>query len=317
MDNILVTGGAGFLGSYLIEELLKKNKNVTVFDNGFRNSFVNIEKLRTKKLTIIKGDVTKKEDWNQIPKDIDFAFHFAAINGTKYFYEIPEKVIKVNVTGSMNFFNWISISNIKRFFFASSSEVYGFPIVFPTSEIEPLVVPDPKNPRFSYSASKIIGEIATINFAKTYGFDYTIGRFHNIYGPRMGFEHVIPEFIRKCVQNEKFVVQGDGTESRSFCFISDAIKATLLICEKEEGRNEIFNIGNSEEVTIKNLIKMLEQIHGKKITPIFTPLENSGTKRRFPDLTKIKNLGYEPQTSLEIGLKQTYDWYSSYYKNLQ
>ena len=229
MDNVLVTGGAGFLGSYLIEELLKKNKNVIAFDNGFRNSYVNIERLQNNKLTIIKGDVTKKDDWKQIPKDIDFAFHFAAINGTKYFYEIPETVIKVNVAGSMNFFDWLTNSNIKQFFFASSSEVYGHPTIFPTPETEPLVVSDPKNPRFSYSASKIIGEVASINLAKTYGLYYTIGRFHNIYGPRMGFEHVIPEFIRKCVLDEEFTVQGDGTESRSFCFITDAIKATLLI----------------------------------------------------------------------------------------
>lgn len=313
MNKVLVTGGSGFLGSYLIEELLKQDKEVIVFDNGFRNQFSNIDSIK-EHISLIKGDVTIKKDWEKLPKDIDFAFHLAAINGTKYFYEIPEMVIKVNVIGTLNFIGWLKESNAKRFFFPSSSEVYGIPKIFPTPETEALSLPDPTNPRYSYSSSKIIGETISINFAKTYGIDYTIGRIHNAYGPRMGFEHVISEFIRKCVRREPFTVQGDGTESRSFCYVTDIVNGIILISQHQNGRNEIFNIGNSVETTINGLIELLEKIHGEKISPIYTPFTKAGTSRRVPDLTKIGRLGYKPLVSLADGLEKTYKWYANYYR---
>ena len=310
---VMVTGGAGFLGSYLVDLLLKKDYEVIIFDNGFRTGFGNIEHLEN--VTLIRGDVTKSEDWKNIPRDVDLAFHLAAINGTKYFYEIPQRVIEVNTQGTLNFMNWLKDTSAKRFFFASSSEVYGFPKIFPTPETEPLVVPDPKNPRFSYSSSKIIGETIAINYAKSLGIHFSIGRFHNVYGPKMGFEHVMPEFIRKCVKNEPFEVQGNGMESRSFCYVSDAINGILLVTENQSGKNEIFNIGTNEEITIKGLILLLEKIHGRPITPIFKEFQNAGTSRRNPDISKISKLGYEPKVSLGIGLQETYDWYSDFYKS--
>jgi UDP-glucose 4-epimerase len=313
-NKILVTGGAGFIGSYLVEELLKKGKEVIVFDNGFRSGFLNIKEFENN-LSLIKGDVTNYDDWEKIPKDIDIVFHLAAINGTKYFYEIPEKVLEVNVQGTLNLVKWMKNTSVKRIFLASSSEVYGFPQTFPTSEQEPLVIPDPKNPRFSYSSSKMIGETIVINFAKNLGIDYTIARFHNVYGPHMGFEHVMPEFIRKCVKNEQFLIQGNGTDSRSFCYILDAINGILLISTHDDARNEIFNIGTSEEISISDLIKSLEKIHGRKIIPIPTNFENSGTSRRLPDITKLTKLGYAPKFSLSEGLEKTYFWYKKYYEN--
>jgi len=310
----LVTGGCGFIGSFLVEELVNQGNEVIAFDNGFRTGFSNIDKLQDE-IILVKGDVTNKEDWKSLPKDIDHAFHLAAINGTKFFYEIPEKVLKVNILGTLNFFEWLEKTSTKRFFFASSSEVYGIPNIFPTPETYPLSVPDPKNPRYSYSTSKIVGETISINFSKSIGIDYTIGRFHNVYGPKMGFEHVIPEFIRRLVKNEVFTVQGDGTESRCFCYVNDAIEAIMLIMNNEEGSNEIFNIGNPRETTIKGLIESLGKIHGKQFEPIYTKFKNAGTKKRVPDLKRINKLGYEPKISLEDGLKLTYDWYSNYYTN--
>lgn len=274
--------------------------------------FSNLTDLKDK-IKLIKGSVTVAEDWKKIPKDIDFVYHFAAINGTKYFYEIPEIVLEVNVIGTLNFLNWLKDSNVKRIFFASSSEVYGFPNKIPTPETEPLMVPDPKNPRFSYSSSKIIGETMIINYAKKYGLDYIIGRFHNVYGPAMGFEHVIPDFLRKCIKNEEFKIQGTGNQTRCFCFIVDAINGINLISEHPNAINEIFNIGTSEEITINELIILLSKIHGKKIVPIKTGFENPGIQRRVPDLTKIFSMGYKPRVSLEEGLKITYNWYYKYY----
>jgi nucleoside-diphosphate-sugar epimerase len=308
---ILVTGGSGFIGSYLVNELTK-NHDVVVFDNGFRAGFENI--INESNLELIKGDVTSKEDWKKLPTDIDLAYHLAAINGTKYFYEMPSTVLEVNVRGTLNFVDWIKDTSIKRFFFASSSEVYGFPNVFPTPETEPLVVPDPKNPRFSYSSSKIIGETIAINSAKSSGIDFVIGRFHNVYGPKMGFEHVIPEFIRKCIKKEEFSVQGDGSDARCFCYISDAINAMQLLMIHQQSKNEIFNIGTNEEITINELILKLEKIYGK-IDPVYKEFKNAGTKRRVPDISKIAQLGYIPKISFDEGLKNIYDWYSYYYNS--
>ncbi|MEK6947068.1 MAG: NAD-dependent epimerase/dehydratase family protein [Nanoarchaeota archaeon] len=312
MAKILVTGGAGFLGSNLVNELMKRGNELIVFDNGFRQEFNNIEKIK-RSISLIKGDISKKEDWNAIPKDIEFAYHLAAINGTKFFYEIPEKVLKVNVEGTFNFVDWLRNSQVKRVFFTSSSEVYGFPKIFPTPETEEMNIPDPTNPRFSYSSSKMLGEIIIINFVKSLGIDYSIGRIHNAYGPQMGFEHVMPEFIKRCVLNEPFTVQGDGTESRCFCYVSDIIKAILTIMDSDLGKNEIFNIGNPHEDTINEMIKILEKIHGKKIVPEYRKFDKPGTKRRVPDITKLKRLGYTPSVTLEEGLKKTYDWYAEYY----
>jgi len=291
---------------------LKDGKEVIIFDNGFRTGFENTENFK-KNVQTINGDIRNVEDWKRIPRDVDFVFHLAAINGTKYFYEIPHKVLEVNVQGILNLVKWIENTNVKQFFFASSSEIYGFTTVFPTPENEPLMIPDSKNPRFSYSSSKIVGETIAINFATYYGIDYNIARFHNVYGPRMGFEHVIPEFISKCVLNETFTIQGNGEESRCFCYISDAINGIRLISDLASSKNNIFNIGTNEEVTINQLIRKLEKIHGEKIIPKYVNFQNPGTKRRNPDISKIKKLGYQQKVTLEEGLNETYDWYKEYY----
>ena len=303
---ILVTGGGGFIGSHLVSDLVIENE-IIVFDNGFRNNFENINK-NNKDIQFIHGDISKINDWDKIPKDVDLAFHLGAINGTKYFYEIPEKVIEVNVLGTLNFLKWLENSDVRRFFFASSSETYGFPTKFPTPESEPLTIPDPKNPRFSYSSSKIMGEIIAINFAKKIGIDYTIGRFHNVYGPRMGFEHVITELIKKCHMNNEITVQGDGDESRCFCYITDAIDAIKLCTKHTDGKNDIFNIGNPRETKINELLQIIKKINGKPIVPIFKPFDNAGTRRRFPELSKLQKLGYEPKVDLESGVEKTYNW---------
>ena len=311
MSKILITGGAGFIGYNLVNSI-KKSHEVVVFDNEFRGSF---SKFANNKIKFIKGDITKLSDWEKIPLEIDSVFHLGAINGTKFFYEIPEEVLDVNIKGVQNMLEFSRKRDIKDVLFTSSSEVYGYPKVFPTPETENLSIPNPYNPRFSYSASKIIGELLCINFAKKYNFKHTIVRYHNVYGPDMGHEHVMPQFIRKLAKNEEFLVEGDGTETRSFCFIDDAISATLLVHNDDSHRERIFNVGNDVESSISDLIKLLSEISGKSINPRFKSKENPGTKRRIPDISKAKSIGYIPKISLREGLKITYDWYSKFYKN--
>tara|TARA_B100000029_G_scaffold247372_1_gene244230 strand:- start:4179 stop:5132 length:954 start_codon:yes stop_codon:yes gene_type:complete len=312
LSRILVTGGAGFIGTNLIKSLINDYDEIIIFDNEFRGSFSNFLSGKTMQ---IKGDITKYSDWDKLPNDIETVFHLGAINGTEFFYEIPEKVLEVNVKGVQNLVDFSRKRDIEDIVFASSSEVYGFPKSFPTSENTELSIPDPYNPRFSYSSSKIIGELLCINYSKKYNFKHTIVRYHNIYGPKMGHEHVMPQFIKKLTYNEKFIVEGDGTETRSFCYIDDAIEATRLVHKDNTFKNRIFNIGNSEEVSISKLIKYLIQISGKKIVPEFKEKINFGTKRRVPDITKAQSLGYTPKISLKEGFEITYDWYNEYYKN--
>ena len=158
MSKILVTGGAGFIGHNLVNSM-KKSHEVVVFDNEFRGSF---DKFADEKIKFIKGDITKLSDWENIPSEIDSIFHLGAINGTKFFYEIPEKVLDVNVKGVQNLIEFCRKRDVRDVLFTSSSEVYGYPQVFPTPETENLSIPNPYNPRFSYSASKIIGELLSV-----------------------------------------------------------------------------------------------------------------------------------------------------------
>lgn len=307
LDNVLVTGGAGFLGSALTEKLLLKKKKVTVFDNLFRGKRNNFEK---NNVNFIYGDICDKNDVTNAVRDIDTIFHFAAIQGTKNFYEIPHTVLKVNVEGTINILNAAINSSVKRVVFASSSEVYGNPMYFPTDEEHPLIIPQIRNPRYSYAASKIIGESLCLNYARIYGLDIIILRPHNIYGPRMGFDHVIPEFIMRILNNEPFTIQGSGNNTRSFCFISDAIECILLAVSKKTIVNEIFNIGNPEEITINSLASLLIGLTGVSIKPTHIVAPEGGTSRRFPDISKAKNiLGYEPRVPLSEGLSKTFNWY--------
>ncbi len=319
LKRILVTGGSGFIGSHLCKLLVNEGYNIRIFDNLFRGKTTNIGSIKDN-IEFIQGDITNKNSVENILEDIDTVIHLAAINGTKFFYEIPHKVLSVNIIGTINILNAAINSGVKRFVFSSSSETYGFPKTFPTNENHILQIMDIKNPRFSYSISKIAGESLVINYAKQFGFDYTILRYHNAYGPSMGNEHVITEFIRRVINNEKFTVQGNGSQMRSFCYISDIVKGTFLASIQDKGVNEIFNIGNDEISTINQLINLLEKISGKKIVPNYdTTSEHmiGSTLKRQPDIKKAKELlNYEPQVSIKEGLELTFRWYENYYKNL-
>lgn len=308
----LVTGGAGFLGSHLVERLLSEGNKVICFDNEFRGTFQNLSHVKSKELIIHKGDVRKPEEWPKNYGKIDGIFHLAAINGTHYFYSIPEEVLEVNVKGIINALEFARKNDIDYFSFASSPEAYGIPEIFPTPETERLVVPDLDNPRWSYGSSKIIGEVYCVNFARKFGFMCSILRYHNTYGPRDFEGHVIPDLIRQIISgNETIKVEGTGEETRSFCYIDDTIEATILVKDKQDNQIDVFNIGIDHETKIKDLIKILENITNKKLKTVFQSRKQLGTARRIPDISKIKKLGYNPRFSLQDGIKTTYKWLGS------
>jgi nucleoside-diphosphate-sugar epimerase len=195
-DRMLVTGGAGFVGSHLVERLVEMGKDVIVYDNSWRGSQKHLKAVEDK-IEFIEGDIRNYDSVNNAMKNADIVFHLASLQGTKFFYEYPDLGLEVGLIGNLNVARVMKENKIKRILFTSSSEVYSQPNVFPTQENHPLIIPDPKNPRWSYSVTKISGEVIFFSYGKKYGFDTSVVRIHNAYGPRMGWQHVIPEFIKK------------------------------------------------------------------------------------------------------------------------
>ena len=305
----LVTGGKGFIGKAVSLSLLEKNQNVIIFDNNFREKKFF---LKHKNLKIIKGDIRKKNDLNKIKTKIHTVIHLAAINGTKNFYDKPDLVLEVGVKGIINVIDFCKDKNIKEIFLASSSEVYQTAPSFPTDENVRLIIPNPHNPRFSYSSTKIISEILLLN--SDYFKKVVIFRPHNIYGADMGKKHVIPELIIKILKGKKsLTIQGNGKNSRSFCYIDDFVKALNLIIKKGKHK-EIYNIGNEEEIKIIDLTKLLIKLLKKDLKIITSAKSFYNANRRLPDLTKLKKLGYKPKINLNLGLSNTIDWYKKNYK---
>jgi len=300
----LVTGGTGFIGSNICELLIKANHNVKVFDNNSRGSISKIKKIR-KKIRFIKGDIRSKESLNGALKNTDAVIHLAYINGTKYFYSKPVLILDVAVKGILNIIEACIKNKVKELYLASSSEVYQTPNKIPTDELEALKIPDIFNPRYSYGGGKILSELMGIHYGKKYFKKLVIFRPHNVYGPDMGREHVIPEFINrfKTLKKRKFKIQGTGNEIRSFIYIEDFIEAFNLILKRGKHLN-IYNIGTSEKIKIKDLAYKLSRIFKKKIIIKKMALAKGGTKIRVPSINKIKRFGFKPKFNLNKGLRK-------------
>jgi nucleoside-diphosphate-sugar epimerase len=308
---MLVTGGLGFIGAGVSESLARAGHRLTVLDNGWRSGDEAPEGVE-----VVSADIRDVDAVRRAVAGSETVVHLAAIQGTENFYKYPELVLDVNVRGALNVVDACVAEGVKRLVFSSSSEVYGIPTKFPTPESEPLVVPDPLNPRWSYGGSKIIGELAIANAARLHGFEFTILRYHNVYGPRMGSDHVIPQFIRRLELGEEFTVQGDGEQRRSFCYIDDAVAVTVVSALEPRAAGAILNIGNpAEEVSINDLVRSLSRIAGKHIEPRYVPFEGEGTRRRLPDISRARELlGFEPSIRLEDGLQRTYAWYAQSFR---
>lgn len=309
MKKILITGGAGFIGSYLSNRLIEKNYSVDIVDNQFRGDYTRLNK----KVKIYNIDLTKFEELNSLPKNYDWIFHLAAVNGTDNFYNIQSKVFEVGVKSCLNIYDYFKYTD-SSIIVASSAEVYQTPKIIPTSEGVPLIVPDVKNPRYSYGGSKIFSELLVNNYGLDYFEKAIIFRPHNIYGPNMGFKHVIPQLINKLIKskasNETFIeLIGDGLETRAFCYIDDLVDGLLILMNKGKDK-EIYHIGNDVELSIFDLAKKITKLIDDKIDVRKGKQTHfGGTMRRCPDISKMRKIGYEPEISIEKGLQVTVDWY--------
>lgn len=311
----LVTGGTGFLGSGLVKGLLKAGHRVRVFDNNSRGKTARIGDVLAD-VEFIEGDIRDADSIIAACEGVDGVCHLAYINGTRFFYEKPELVLEVAVKGMMNVLDGCLKHNVPEFILASSSEVYQTPSVIPTPEDIQLIVPDPQNPRYSYGGGKIICELLALNYGRTLLDRVVVFRPHNVYGPDMGFEHVLPEFaLRMNKLNQatpegdiEFGIQGTGEETRAFVYIDDFVDGLLRVIDQGEHMG-IYNIGTTDERTVATVAREVANWFDRQIKVVPGKLQQGSTSRRCPDITRLKALGYAPKISFSEGVARTVAWY--------
>lgn len=310
-----ITGGSGFIGGALVRRLVATGAKVRVLDNLLRGNPRQLESVLDS-IELVRGDVRDASVVAEASEGCDTFVHLAYLNGTEFFYSKPELVLEIAVKGTMNALDAAIKNGIKDFVYCSSSEVYQTPPQIPTPETVPLVVPDVLNPRYSYGGGKIIGELLCVNYGRKFFERMTIFRPHNVYGPDMGGEHVLPQFILRAKAavdstpsgEVPFPIQGQGDETRSFIYIDDFTDGLMLVLEK--GRhNEIYHIGTQDEVSVRELAAQVVGLFGRAPRIEHLPLQAGSTARRCPEVSKLRALGFAPRISLPVGLKMTFDWY--------
>ena len=303
--NAVVTGGSGFLGRSVVGALCERNWQVRVIDNDSRGD----SKLLDKDVEFHNVDIRDQEKVIETTKGVDLLIHLAFINGTKHFYEKPDLVVDVGIHGMVSVNEAVRRNDIANIIMFSTSETYQGKVEIPTPETVTLSIPDILNPRYSYGGAKIALELMTVHLTSKFVESWKIVRPHNIYGPNMGLDHVIPQLFQKAVEatSDSLSIEGDGTQTRSFCNIRDFQNAIGLIIE-DDSKSEIYNIGTNEEISIYDLAKRIIDISGKSLTIQKSELPRGGVLRRNPDISKIKDLGFEQLISLDAGLRDYHNY---------
>jgi len=317
LKTYLVTGGTGFIGSALVRRLVQEGHRVRVLDDNSRGA---VSKLAdaAKTIELLTGDIRDPRAVKAAVRGADCVCHLAYVNGTEYFYSKPELVLDVGVKGMTNVLDACIEHGVREIVLASSSEVYQTTSVIPTPEDVPLNVPDVLNPRYSYGGGKIISELMLINYGRRFFDRAVIFRPHNAYGPDMGQEHVIPQFIMRMaalVEGRRiasevidFPIQGTGQETRAFVYITDLIDGVLRVLGRGEHLG-IYHIGSDVETSIGDLAFSVAHCFDCQIRVVPGELRSGGPLRRCPDIKKMRSLGYSPRVTLAEGLAATVEWY--------
>jgi UDP-glucose 4-epimerase/UDP-glucuronate decarboxylase len=308
---VLILGGAGFIGVHLTRRLQACGHEVTIVDDFSRGR--GDPELAALGVPVLHADLTDPASYEGLPRGWDHVYMLAAVVGVRNVENDPARVIRVNTLALLHLLDWLRPT--ERLFFASTSEVYAGGVSrglvpVPTPETVPLVVEDVAAPRFAYGVSKLLGEAAVIHTAHAKGVPYVIGRFHNVYGARMGADHVIPELLLRAMRREDpFSVYG-MEQSRAFCHVDDATEAMSRLMTTDSAIGEIVHIGNDAETNIGDLGKLVLRMIDFHPELESRPAPPGSVARRCPDLTKLRALtGYEPTVSLEEGVRRTLEWY--------
>ena len=314
----LVTGGSGFLGAALCRRLVRSGAKVRVLDNHWRGHPRRLQDIAGD-IEMVVGDIRDPDAVSGATEGVDAVIHMSAVNGTRFFYEQPELVVDVAIRGILNVIDACRRHGVGNLVVASSSEAYQSPPLVPTPEDVPLVVPDVMNARYSYGGSKLASELIAINYGRT-GFErVAIFRPHNVYGPDMGFEHVIPELVLKAeaavaaapkAGPVPFPIKGDGLQTRAFIHVDDFTEGLVTVIDKGEHLG-IYHIGNPQELAMADLARAILGEFGREPAFVHEAAFAGETRRRCPDITRIKGLGWSPRISLAEGLPGVVAWYRS------
>ena len=313
MSKILITGAAGFIGWHLAMDLSANPANkLTLVDNFVRgrNDKDLAALLARPNVTLVSAELSDPRTFGTLGSGFDHVYHLAAIIGVKNVMKRPWDVIRINALTTLHLVEWVCQGGAEKLLFSSTSEAYGWTQQFhalpiPTPEAVPLALTDLANPRSSYAGSKIFGELAITHACVTAGKPFSIVRYHNVYGPRMGMEHVIPELFQRALQGQNPLVVYSANHSRAFCYVSDAVAATIAAMENPAANNATINIGNDAEVTIGELARAVLATAGVKTTIEAQTAAHDPIQRRCPDISRARALlGYEPQVDLRAGLEK-------------
>lgn len=305
MERTLVTGGAGFLGSHLCDALLQEGHEVICMDNLITGNMDNLAHIDSDRFHFMNHDVTRHID---VKGPIDNVFHFASPASPVDYLEFPIQTMKV---GSLGTHNALGVAKAKqtRFMIASTSEIYGDPLEHPQKETYWGNV-NSIGPRGVYDEAKRFSEAITMAYHRTHGLDTRIIRIFNTYGPRMRIKdgRAIPNFMVQALTGQDLTVYGDGSQTRSFCFVSDLIDGIVRLMKS--GHHDPVNIGNPIEISLLEMAEKILQVTGSKSKIVFKPLPEDDPKVRQPDITLARSLlGWEPWVNLEEGLRATLDYF--------
>ncbi|MDI6873594.1 UDP-glucuronic acid decarboxylase family protein [Candidatus Solincola sp.] len=303
---VLVTGGAGFIGSHLCERLVEEGHAVWCLDNLCTGSMENLEGLKGHpRFRFILADVA-----DPLTLEVDAVAHLASPASPVDYHRMPVETMLANSMGTYQALE-VARKNGARFLLASTSEVYGDPLKVPQDE-EYTGNVNPVGPRACYDESKRFAEALTSTYRRLYGTETVILRIFNTYGPRMRREdgRVVPNFIQQALAGEPLTVYGDGSQTRSFCYVDDLVEGICLALRSERAVGEVINLGNDREMTVLELAHRIREMLGSTSEITFLPLPQGDPRRRKPDLTRARELlGWEPATGLEEGLRRTVEWF--------
>jgi len=311
MAKYLVTGGAGFIGSHIVERLLKEGRFVRVLDNfssGKEENLVFAKGLGKDKFELIRADIRDKAACDSACAGVDYVLHQAALRSVPKSMEDPESYNDVNINGTLFLLQAASKHKVKRLAMASSSSVYGDTDKFPEEESAyPLLISP-------YALSKLAGEYYCRIFSEFFNLETVCLRYFNVFGPRQALDDeyavVIPKFIHCIINDQPPPIFGTGKQSRDFTYIDNVVQANILAATTPGIKHEVFNVANGKDNTVLELVDALNKIIGKNIEPKFLPVRAGDVFRTLADVSKIKaKLGYEPKVDFKQGLRRTVDWF--------
>jgi UDP-glucose 4-epimerase/UDP-glucuronate decarboxylase len=317
MARVLVFGGAGFIGFHLASRLVAEGHELTLVDDFSRGRRDReLESLCGRRgVRLVQADLTRPGALDALSRDWEQVYMLAAVVGVRNVEQDPARVIRVNTLALLNVLDWLP-GRGEVLFFSSTSETYAGGVSagvvpVPTPEDVPLTVPDVRAPRWAYAASKILGEAAVLHAGRARGLRHVIGRFHNVYGPRMGADHVIPELALRAIRREDpFRLYGPG-QRRAFCHVVDAVEAMVRLMAAEPAWGQVVNIGNDREETLIGDLLQIVLDHARFAPRVqHEPAPPGSVDRRCPDLERLRALtGFQPKIDLAAGVRGTFDWY--------